>query len=124
MFASKPRPVAVRAKVPWTSSQARTHRPHEMHRSCLKVRYGWRSSAGRGGWTSPGHRGSPISSRAATSASSLSSGGGTGSSESTSSTTAVATRLARGSSVWISMSSTQGVVQAGITARASSSALA
>ena len=47
-----------------------------------------------------------------------------GSSERTSSTTAVATRRARGSSVSIAMSSTQGVVQAGITARASSPALA
>src|SRR6185295_10923062 len=27
----KPRPVAVRANAPWTSSQARTQRPHEMH---------------------------------------------------------------------------------------------
>ena len=42
MLASKPRPVAVSAKVPWTSSQARTQRPQEMQRSCRKARYGWR----------------------------------------------------------------------------------
>ena len=38
MFASKPRPVAVSANAPWTSSQARTHRPQEMHSSCWKAR--------------------------------------------------------------------------------------
>ncbi len=37
MLASKPRPVAVRAKAPWTSSQARTQRPQEMQSS-------WRSA--------------------------------------------------------------------------------
>ena len=38
MLALKPRPVAVSANVPWTSSQARTQRPHEMHSSCWKAR--------------------------------------------------------------------------------------
>ena len=47
IFASNPRPVAVSAKAPWTSSQARTQRPHEMHSSCWKARYGWRSSWSR-----------------------------------------------------------------------------
>ena len=44
MFAPKPRPVAVSANVPWTSSHARTQRPHEMHSSFWIARYGWRSS--------------------------------------------------------------------------------
>ena len=34
----KPRPVAVSAKAPWISSQARTQRPHEMHSSCWITR--------------------------------------------------------------------------------------
>jgi hypothetical protein len=38
MLALKPRPVAVRANAPWTSSQARTHRPQLMHNSCWKAR--------------------------------------------------------------------------------------
>ena len=37
-FASKPRPTAVSAKAPWTSSHARTQRPQEMHSSCWKAR--------------------------------------------------------------------------------------
>ena len=44
MFAWKPRPVAVSANAPCTSSQARTQRPHEMQSSCWKTRYGWRAS--------------------------------------------------------------------------------
>ena len=35
---SKPRPVAVSAKAPWISSQARTQRPHEMQSSCWSAR--------------------------------------------------------------------------------------
>ena len=38
MLAEKPRPVAVSAKVPWTSSQARTQRPQEMQSSWRKAR--------------------------------------------------------------------------------------
>ena len=38
MFAEKPRPVAVSAKVPWTSSQARTQRPQEMQSSWRNAR--------------------------------------------------------------------------------------
>ena len=38
MLASKPRPVAVSAKAPWTSSQARTQRPQEMQSSCWSAR--------------------------------------------------------------------------------------
>ena len=34
MFAAKPRPVAVSANAPWTSSHARMQRPHEMQSSC------------------------------------------------------------------------------------------
>src|SRR5215468_5200336 len=37
---SKPRPWIVRAKVPWISSHARTHREQTMHRSGLNVKYG------------------------------------------------------------------------------------
>ena len=71
MFASKPRPVAVSAKVPWTSSHARTQRPHEMHRSWRKARYGWRSSArGRVHLAGPA-RLADARARAATSASSV-----------------------------------------------------
>src|SRR6478609_8180224 len=38
MFAAKPRPVAVSANAPWTSSHARTQRPHEMQSSCWNAR--------------------------------------------------------------------------------------
>ena len=34
----KPRPVAVSANAPCTSSHARTQRPHEMHSSCCSAR--------------------------------------------------------------------------------------
>src|ERR1019366_9544959 len=56
MLAPKPRPVAVSANAPWTSSQARTQRPQEMHSSCWNARYGWRSSWSRA-CVAPGQRG-------------------------------------------------------------------
>src|SRR5271154_1634031 len=39
-----PRPSIVSAKVPWTSSHARTHREHTMHFDGSKVKYGFDSS--------------------------------------------------------------------------------
>src|SRR5580698_6545736 len=47
-FDSKPRPWMVRAKVPCTSSQARTQREQTMHSSGLKLKYGVLSSLGCG----------------------------------------------------------------------------
>ena len=41
---AKPRPSMVSAKVPWTSSQARTQREHTMHLAGSKVKYGFESS--------------------------------------------------------------------------------
>src|SRR5262245_19694876 len=43
---SKPRPAIVRAKVPCTSSQARTQREHTMHLEGSYVKYGLDSSLG------------------------------------------------------------------------------
>ena len=88
-LAPKPRPVAVRANAPWTSSQARTQRPQEMHSSCWNARYGWRSS-----WSAACVGAGPARRRrrrasARPCASSVCGAGATGSSESTSSTIAV-----------------------------------
>src|SRR5690348_15214894 len=41
---AKPRPSMVSAKVPWTSSHARTQREHTMHFAGSKVKYGFESS--------------------------------------------------------------------------------
>ena len=38
IFDAKPRPLTVRAKVPWTSSQARTQREQTMHLEGSKVK--------------------------------------------------------------------------------------
>ncbi len=52
-FESKPRPSIVRAKVPCTSSQARTQREQTMHLAGSKSKYGllWSFTASR--WFSP-----------------------------------------------------------------------
>ncbi len=52
-FEPKPRPSMVRAKVPCTSSQARTHRLHTMHFEDSKVKYGFDSSVGAARWFAP-----------------------------------------------------------------------
>src|SRR3954466_8315992 len=50
---SKPRPLTVRAKVPCTSSQARTQREQTMHFEGSKVKYGLLSSLGSCRWLAP-----------------------------------------------------------------------
>ena len=50
---SKPRPWMVRAKVPCTSSQARTQREQTMHFDGSKVKYGFDSSFACLVWFSP-----------------------------------------------------------------------
>src|SRR6201993_1783628 len=51
---SKPRPEIVSAKVPWTSSQARTQREQTMHLDGSEVKYGLDSSFGvQAGLASP-----------------------------------------------------------------------
>src|SRR5215469_6695422 len=50
---SKPRPSMVRAKVPCTSSHARTHRAHTMHLVGSKVKYGLDSSLTESRWFLP-----------------------------------------------------------------------
>src|ERR1700712_2960797 len=50
---SKPRPAMVNAKVPWTSSQARTQREQAMHFDVSKVKYGLDSSFASARWFSP-----------------------------------------------------------------------
>ena len=52
-FESKPRPAIVRAKVPCTSSQARTQRLQAMHLLASKVKYGLLSSVGASRWFAP-----------------------------------------------------------------------
>src|SRR5437762_3264319 len=52
-FEPKPRPAIVRAKVPCTSSQARTQREQTMHLDGSKVKYGLDSSHGSSRWLSP-----------------------------------------------------------------------
>ena len=97
MFAWKPRPVAVSANAPCTSSQARTQRPHEMQSSCWKTRYGWRVVVLRPGGARPSsaarrRRGARRPRRAR-----CARPGGSGSSERTSSTTFAAIRCTRSS---------------------------
>ena len=52
-FESKPRPVIVSARVPCTSSQARTQRLHTMHLDSSKLKYGLDASVGASRWFSP-----------------------------------------------------------------------
>ena len=52
-FESKPRPSIVSAKVPCTSSQARTQRLHTMHLDDSKAKYGLDVSVGASRWFSP-----------------------------------------------------------------------
>ena len=52
-FESKPRPWMVSAKVPCTSSQARTQRLQTMHFEDSKVKYGFEASVGALRWFSP-----------------------------------------------------------------------
>src|SRR4051812_24198135 len=52
-FDSKPRPSIVRANVPCTSPQARTHREQAMHFDASKSKYGLLSSVGASRWFSP-----------------------------------------------------------------------
>ena len=59
MLAWKPRPVAVSANAPCTSSQARTQRPQEMQSSCWNTRYGWRASCFAARGRRPVQRGAP-----------------------------------------------------------------
>ena len=49
----KPRPSMVSAKVPCTSSHARTQRLHTMHLEVSKVKYGLLSSLARPRWLAP-----------------------------------------------------------------------
>ena len=53
LWNSKPRPSMVRAKVPCTSSQARTQREQTMHLDGSKVKYGLDSSFSATRWFSP-----------------------------------------------------------------------
>ena len=50
---SKPRPSRVSAKVPWTSSHARTQREQAMHLDISKSKYGFEESVGRSRWLAP-----------------------------------------------------------------------
>ena len=50
---AKPRPSMVRAKVPCTSSHARTQREHTMHLEASKVKYGLEVSLGASRWLVP-----------------------------------------------------------------------
>ncbi len=49
----KPRPATVRAKVPWTSSHARTQREQTMHFEASKLKYGFEASVGAWRWLAP-----------------------------------------------------------------------
>ncbi len=49
----KPRPSITSAKVPCTSSQARTQREHTMHFDDSNVKYGFEVSFSRPRWLSP-----------------------------------------------------------------------
>ena len=50
---SKPRPSIVSARVPCTSSQARTQREHTMHLEASKSKYGFEESVGTSMWLAP-----------------------------------------------------------------------
>ena len=52
---SKPRPSMVSAKVPWTSSQARTQREQTMHLLASKVKYGFDVSFSARRWLAPSY---------------------------------------------------------------------
>ena len=52
---SKPRPAIVSAKVPCTSSQARTQRLHAMHLESSKEKYGLLSSVNESMWFAPSY---------------------------------------------------------------------
>src|ERR1700742_4032670 len=53
IFEAKPRPSTVSAKVPCTSSQARTQREQTMHFDGSKLKYGLEPSTGDDRWLSP-----------------------------------------------------------------------
>src|SRR5215475_12948362 len=52
-FESNPRPSIVSARVPCTSSHARTHREHAMHLDASKSKYGLEESVGASMWFAP-----------------------------------------------------------------------